>query len=277
MALTLNTNIPAVTVQRNLSATSRRLETSIGKLSSGLRITIAADDAAGLAISEKMRAQARSLQQAQRNANDGISLANVADGALDQVSAMLVRMRELAIQSLNGTNGAGERGALDSEYQALTGEIERIARSTSFNGVALLVGSTVVTFQVGAGTVASVDRVSVTTLDVSTSAAGLALSSTGITTSAGSILAITALDTAVDRVNSARGRYGAVSNRMSSTIVGLGNLIQQTISAESRIRDVDVAVETAEFTRAQVLVQAGVSILGQANGINSTAMQLLRF
>ncbi len=275
MAVTVNTNVASITAQRNLSMNSRRLESSISKLSSGLRIASAADDSAGLAISEKMRARIRSLQQAQRNAADGVSLANTADGALNEISAMLVRMRELAVQAVNGTSDQDQRDALDAEFQSLLEEVARVSKSTVFNDIKLLNGSNTVVFQVGSET--SVDsRITVTPID--TTVTTLGLDGEAINGSAGAIRnAMTALDTAIDSVNAARSKVGAVVNRMSTTVSIVGSLIQNTIATESRIRDADVAVETAEFTRAQVLQQAGVSVLAQANSITQAALQLLRF
>ncbi len=275
MAITVNTNVASITAQRNLSLNSRRLEGSISKLSSGLRIATAADDSAGLAISEKMRARIRSLQQAQRNAADGVSLANTADGALNEISGMLVRMRELAVQAVNGTSDQDQRNALDAEFQSLLDEITRVSRSTVFNDIKLLNGSTTVVFQVGSEV--SVDsRITVTPID--TTLTTLGLDGEAINGTATDIrTAMTAIDSAVDDVNAARSKVGAVVNRMSTTVSIVGSLIQNTIATESRIRDADVAVETAEFTRAQVLQQAGVAVLAQANSITQAALQLLRF
>ncbi len=277
MALTINTNLASITAQRNLAYSSRRLESSVSRLSSGLRIATAADDAAGLSISERMRAQIRSLQQAQRNANDGISLANTADGALNEISAMLIRMRELAVQSLNGTSATAEQNALNTEFQGLIDEIDRVAKTTTFAGVKILDGSLVdgMDFQVGTGT-GSVDRVNVSV--AAATASQLLISGTDINTDGDTTrAAIIQVDGAIDKINAARSRFGAVVNRMSSTISTIAAVLQNTIATESRIRDVDIATETAEFARAQVLQQAGVAILAQANTITQSALALLRF
>ncbi len=277
MALAINTNTASLAVQRNLSSTSRQIETSIGRLSSGLRIATASDDAAGLVISEKMRAQIRSLQQAQRNANDGISVATIGDGALNEISSMLIRMRELAIQSLNGTNGTTERDALDKEYQAMKDEIGRISEVTAFNGVPLLNGTATggFVFQVGSFTTAN-DTITISAVD--TTITTLSLDTTFINGSTGAIeTAVARLDSALATVNAARGDFGAAANRMHTTITTIGSLVQNTIAAESRIRDADMAVETAAFTRGQVLQSAGVSVLAQANTLSQAVLQLLRF
>ncbi len=275
MALTVNTNLASITAQKNLAVSSQRLESSVTKLSSGLRIASASDDAAGLVISEKMRAQIRSLQQAQRNSNDGVSLANTADGALGEISAMLARMRELSIQSLNGTNGTSERTALNTEYVSLRAEIDRISQVTAFNGVFLLNGGTAVVIQVGAFTTSN-DRISIAVVD--TTAGGLALDTTSVGgTISQTKAALAAVDDAISDVNSARGSFGSAVNRMNTTLAALSSLVQSTISAESRIRDADVASETAEFTRNQVLQSAGISVLAQANTLTQAALQLLRF
>ncbi len=278
MALIVSNNFAALSAQRNLANTSRRLENSISRLSSGLRVATAADDAAGLSISERMRAQIRSLQQAQRNANDGISMANTADGALNEISAMLIRMRELAIQSLNGTSGTAERNALDAEYQGLVDEIDRVAKTTTFMGAKILDGSMVVNgieFQVGPGTTSN-DRILVS--GAAATASQLLLSGTDINTDIDTTkAAITQVDGAIDKVNATRSRFGAVANRMNATITSIATVLQNQMATESRIRDVDVAAETAEFARLQVLQQAGVAVLAQANTLTQSALSLLRF
>ncbi len=276
MALIVNTNIASINAQRHLAANTRRLEGAIGRLSSGLRITGAAEDSAGLAISEKMRAKIRSLQQAQRNASDGISLAHTADGAMNEISAMLVRMRELAVQAANGTSDQDQRDALNDEYQSLLSEIQRVAQSTVFNNIELLNGGSAVVFQVGSET-STIDRISVGVVDMKITALGV--DGTVINAANVSVIrdSINAVDAAITEVNEARSQFGAAVNRMTTTVSILGSLVQNTIAAESRIRDADVAIETAEFTRAQVLQQAGVSVLAQANSITQSALQLLRF
>jgi flagellin len=253
--------------------TTNQLSRSMERLSSGLRITRASDDAAGLAISERFRSEIRSLAQAQRNANDGISLLQIAEGALNESSNTLIRMRELAIQSANGTLGAAERTTLDNEFQALLAEIDRVAAVTEFNGVALLDGTApTVTFQVGSNNTAN-DQISVTGVD----ATGTGLALTGdITTVATAQTAIDTLDAAIDTLSGLRAGFGTAQNRLESTIRSIAVAVENTSAAESRIRDVDVAHETAVLTKNQVLQQAGIAILAQANQSSGAALSLLQ-
>ncbi len=276
MAMTINTNIASVEAQRHLSVNSRRLENSIARLSSGLRIASASDDAVGLSLSEKMRAQIRSLRQAERNAGDAISLSGAADGALAEVGSMLVRMRELAIQSLNGSNGTEERKTMETEYRLLIDEIDRLAQATKFNGVELIAGGNDTVFQVGSEN-NSTNRITVSAVNALVSAAGLNILSTHVSNAVSAGAAVNRIDTAIDLVSGYRGKFGAALNRVNSTVAALASMIQNTMAAESRIRDVDVALETAEFTRAQVQQQAGVAVLAQANTLTQSALQLLRF
>ncbi len=274
MGLRVNTNVASLNAQRNLMNTTSRLQRSFERLSSGLRVNRAADDAAGLAISEGLRADIRSMQQAQRNSLDAISLVQVAEGALDETGRLLIRMRELAVQAANGTLGSAERTALDNEFQDLVAEIDRIAAVTNFNGINMLAsGSTSVVFQVGInGT--SADTITVSGVNATASAigvSGLSLSSAGAAQSA---LAI--LDSAISTVASLRATFGTTQNRIESTIRSLAIAIENTSAAESRIRDVDIASETAELTRNQVLQQAGVAVLAQANVSPSIALTLLQ-
>jgi len=274
VGLRVNTNIASLNAQRNLANTTNLLGRSLERLSSGLRINRAADDAAGLAISESFRAEIRSLQQAQRNANDAISLVQIAEGALDESGNILIRMRELAVQAANGTLGASERASLDQEFQDLISEITRIAEVTNFNGVSILAGAgTPVTFQVGVdGT--SNDTITVSGVAANASAIGvdaLALSSAGAAQTA-----LGTLDSAISSVASLRATFGTTQNRLESTIRSIAISIENTSAAESRIRDVDVAEETATLTRNQVLQQAGVSVLAQANVSTSIALSLLQ-
>jgi flagellin len=274
MGLRVNTNVASLNAQRNLANTTERLNRSFDRLSSGLRITRAADDAAGLAISERFRADVRSLQQAQRNANDGISLLQIAEGALNESSSILIRMRELSIQSANGTLGSSERATLDQEFQALISEIDRVAAVTEFNGTALLDGSTTtVTFQVGSNNTAN-DRISVGGVDAT--ATGLTLGAADITTAANAQTALDTIDAAIDTLTSLRADFGTAQNRLESTIRSIAVSVENSAAAESRIRDVDVAAETATLTRNQVLQQAGVSVLAQANVSSSLALALLQ-
>ena len=241
MPLRINTNVSSINAQRGLSLVASRLEKNFSHLTTGLRIATASDDAAGLGISERLRAQTRSLTQAQRNANDGISLVQTAEGALNETSNILIRLRELTIQASNGTASAGDKDTLDQEFQDLLSEVDRIANSSDFNTIKLLDGSQAsVDFQVGAGTTVN-DTISVTLSSALGSDLGidaLDISSAGSTTTA-----ITALDTAIDTVSSLRGDLGAAQNRLQSTIANLGVSIESLSAAESRIRDVDVAFE----------------------------------
>ena len=272
MPLRINSNLSSINAQRGLSSVTTRLERNFSRLSSGLRIVSAADDAAGLGISERMRAQVRSLTQAQRNANDGISLVQTAEGALNEVSNILIRMRELAIEANNGTTSDADKDTLDQEFQDLISEIDRIAGSTDFNGKDLLNAASTVDFQVGSGTSAN-DTISVALASVLGSDLGvdtLDISSAGSATTA-----IDAIDVAIDTVTSSRGDLGAAQNRLQSTITNLGVHIESLSAAESRIRDVDVAFETADLTRNSILQQAALSILAQANLQPQAALTLL--
>ena len=274
MGLRVNTNVASVNAQRNLVNTTDRLQRSLERLSSGLRITRASDDAAGLAISEGFSADIRSFFQAQRNANDAISLLQIAEGALNESSSILIRLRELAIQSSNGTLGSSERTTLNNEFTALRDELSRIANVTEFNGTAVLNSASVtVTFQVGINNTSN-DRITVT--GVNATATGLSIQTQGITTSAAANAAISAISTAIDSLASLRAQFGTAQNRLESTIRSIAVSIENTSAAESRIRDVDVASETAELTRNQVLQQAGIAVLAQANVSSQSALNLLR-
>jgi len=275
MGLRVNTNVASLTAQRNLSAVTSRLQGNYARLSSGLRIASASDDAAGLAVSERMRAQIRSFTVAGRNAQDGVSLAQTAEGSLQETSNNLSRMRELAVQSSNGTLSTTDRAALDVEFQALSSEIDRVATQTTFNGVNLLDGSTAnVVFQVGANVVPNVDTLGVGL--VSVLASDLGITTLDISSAGSATVAIGAIDGAIDIVVAARGDLGAIQNRLSSTITNLGVSVENLTAAESRIRDVDVASETAELTRNSILQQAAISVLAQANVQPQSALKLLQ-
>ena len=274
MGLRVNTNVTSINAQRNLSAVTDKLTGNFRRLSTGLRISTAADDAAGLAISERLRSQVRSLDQCKRNANDGISLVQTAEGALNEVSSILVRLRELAIQSSNGSVSTQDKETLDQEFQSLVDEVNRIGRSTEFSGIKLLDGSsTSVTFQVGLGTTSGIDTLSVSlspTLSTTLSLSSLDIGSGGSTTTA-----ITSIDSAINAVSALRGTLGAVQNRLGITINNLSITTENLTSAESRIRDVDIAFETAQLTRNNILQQASISVLSQANVQPQSALQLL--
>ncbi|MSR38433.1 MAG: flagellin FliC [Planctomycetes bacterium] len=275
MGLRVNTNVTSINAQRNLASVTERLSGNFRRLSTGLRISNAADDAAGLAISERLRSQVRSLEQAKRNANDGISLVQTAEGALNEVSSIMIRLRELAVQSANGSVSGQDKDTLDEEFQSLVNEVNRIGRSTEFNGIKLLDGSnSTVTFQVGFGTTSGID-----TLDVTLSASlstSLSLSTLDIGSGGSTSTAITNLDTAINAVSSLRGTLGAIQNRLGSTINNLAIQVENLSAAESRIRDVDVAYETAQLTRNQILQQASIAMLAQANSQPQSALSLLR-
>jgi flagellin len=275
MGLRVNTNTASINAQRNLLNVTERLSTNYRRLSTGLRIATAADDAAGLAISERLRAQIRSLDQAKRNANDGISLVQTAEGALGEVSSIMVRLRELAVQAANGTTSDADKATLNAEFGDLVNEINRIGRSTEFNNINLLDGSSAaVSFQVGFGTTTGIDTISVSlSATLSTS---LGLNSLDIGSGGNTSTAIAALDTAINTVSSLRGRLGAVQNRLGSTINNLSVQVENLSAAESRIRDVDVAHETAQLTRNSILQQASIAILAQANASPQSALGLLQ-
>jgi len=274
MALSVNTNIGSLNAQRNLSKSQGGLSKAMQRLSSGLRINSAKDDAAGLAISDRMTSQIRGLNQAVRNANDGISLAQTAEGALQETTNILQRMRELSVQSANGTNTTADRSSLQAEFSQLQSEVKRIAENTSFNGQVLLSGafaSTGMTFQVGADA-----GQSITVKIADATAKTLGVSTTiGISTTARASASITAIDAAISKVDVTRGDLGAVQNRFESTISNLSNIAENLSAARSRILDADIAAETSAMTKNNILQQAGVSILAQANQTPQLALSLL--
>ncbi len=280
MGLVINTNLASINAQRNLSRTEGLLNSSLAKLSSGMRITAAKDDAAGLAISEKLRAQIRGLSQAERNANDGISLVQTAEGALNEVSNILIRMRELAVQAATGTLGSEERGYLNDEFVELCSEIDRIASATEFNGANLLDGtqSAGISFQVGINNVANEDRITVDIGAVGTGNIGsgtTVISMQTMTTATGAQTALGIIDAAIQEISGVRGDLGASQNRLAVTVKNLAMQRENLSAANSRIRDVDVALETVNMTRSQILMQAGVSVLAQANQLPAMALSLI--
>ncbi len=277
MALRINTNVSSVFAQKHVSRTQERMRGNMEHLSSGLRITKAADDAAGLAVSEKMRTQIRSLRMAMRNANDGISMVQTAESGLQETTNIMSRMRELAVEASSGVLQATERAYLATEFTALQGEMERIADSTQFNGLNVSDGSTAsVAVQVGIFNVAAEDRITVTLQDAQSATLGVDTGTIDLGSAANAQAAITALDTGLDSVNSARASYGAAQNRMTSALHNLENYTENLVEAESRIRDVDFAMETADMTRNQIFQQAGVAILSQANSSPQAALSLLQ-
>ena len=272
MALRINTNILALTAQRALASVTERLSGNYRRLSTGLRIATASDDAAGLAISERLRAQVRSLNQAKRNAADGVSLVQTGEGALNEVSNILLRLRELAVQSANGTISSTDRQTLDEEFQSLVNEVDRIGRATEFNGIKLLDGSTsTISFQVGSGTSIGIDTLSANLSAVL--ATGLGIDMLGLTNASAASSAMTALDSAIDSVSRSRGRLGAVQNRLQYTINNLDVQAENLSAADSRIRDVDIAYETAQLTRNSIMQQVAIAMLAQANSQPQLALQ----
>ena len=283
MGLRINTNLASLTAQKNLGRSQLALERSLDRLSSGLRITRASDDAAGLAISESLRAQIRGLRQAERNANDGISIIQTAEGALNEISSILIRMRELGVQSSSsGSISNTERSFLQSEFSSLQSEITRIASSTKFGGRTLLDGTlsgtaNAVNFQVGIFNDSAVDRISLSIGDATASALNVEAGAGGIaiSTAASAQASLGTIDSAITTVATLRGDLGAAQNRLQSTINALQSSTENLSAANSRIRDVDVAAETAALTRAQVLQQAGIAVLAQANVSSQAALALL--
>ena len=276
MSITIQTNVSSLNAQRNMQKTMSMLDSSLSKLSSGYRITKAGDDAAGLGISENLKAQIRSTNQAQRNAFDGVSVIQTAEGALNEVSNILIRMRELAMQSSSDGVSNTERGYLNTEFSALTDEIDRIANTTEFNGTTLLTGdlsSSGLSFQVGIRDTSD-DRIEVT-IPSATSVA-LSVNSLSVSVSSAAQASLDSLDSAIQTVSGIRASLGAQGNRLNSTIANLGVASENLSAANSRIRDVDVAQETSNLTRAQILMQAGVSVLAQANSVPQIALNLLR-
>ena len=276
MAISIQTNVSSLNAQRNLQSTQLALDSSLSKLSSGYRITKAGDDAAGLGISENLRAQIRSINQAQRNAFDGVSVVQTAEGALNEVSSILIRMRELSMQAASDGVGNTERGYLNTELQQLVSEVSRISSTTEFNGTALIDGSlssSGLDFQVGIRNTTN-DRLNITVGAISSSS--LAISTLAVSAKSGAQAALGIIDTAINSVSSVRASLGAYGNRLNSTIANLAVASENLSAANSRIRDVDVAQETSNLTRSQILLQAGASVLGQANAIPQVALSLLR-
>ena len=274
MALVVNTNVASLAAQRNLAINQAQLGKSVERLSSGLRITRAADDAAGLGVSETLRAQIRSINQANRNAGDGISLTQVADGAAATLGSLLSRMRELATQSASGTLGTTERSYLDQEFVSLRSEIDRIATTTEYNGQPLLSGSSN-TFEVFIGFKSgSGNSLSVALADLDVAAIGLTGASVSTAAAAQSMLSN--IDSAISAVATARANYGSIQSRFEVAIQNLTVTAENFTAAESRIRDADIAQETSVFTKNQILTQSGIAILAQANSLPQQALALLR-
>ena len=268
MGLRIQNNVEAFNAQRMLVANSDKLSKSMEKLSSGYRINRGAEDAAGLAISEKLRAQIGGLAQASRNANDAISMVQTAEGALNEVHSTLQRVRELAVQYKNGTLGTNDRAAIQSEVDQLKAEIGRIGNETEFNGIKLLNSAGTVSFQVGAS---DTQQITVATVSV-----GNEVANSVYTMSATSTTDIAGIDAAINNVSAARAQFGAVQNRLEHTIANLGSYTENLTASESRIRDADMASEMVKFTKYQILQQAGTSMLSQANQAPQNVLSLLR-
>ena len=277
MAQTINTNLVSLNAQRNLSTSQTSLATAMQRLSSGLRVNSAKDDAAGLAIAERMGAQVRGMNVAIRNANDGVSLAQTAEGAIGKIGDALQRMRELAVQSANGTNNSGDRDNLQTEFSQLRAEITRLVSGTSFNGQNILDGSNpTFTFQVGANNLTT-DQIDVDLADLTTTVGTptAALDISGADNS-GALAAMDALDDALDSVTTARANYGAVQNRFETVVGNLMVTSENLTAARARIMDADFAVETSNLSRTQILQQAGTAMVAQANQQPNAVMALLR-
>ncbi len=279
MPMTINTNLISMNAQRNLNMSQSSLATSMQRLSSGLRVNSAKDDAAGLAIAERMNAQVRGMNVAIRNANDGISLGQTADGALASISDSLQRMRELAVQSRNSTNSDSDKESLNLEYQQLSSEIGRVLGGTTFNGKLILgADAGTLTFQVGANTTAN-DSIDISTIDMTTDPliTTVTSASIGSVANATAIAAvITSIDAALDDVNSQRAVFGASQNRFSAVITNLQTAVENQSAARSRIMDADFAAETAAMSRAQILQQAGTAMVAQANQVPQQVLKLLQ-
>lgn len=276
MALTITTNVASLNAQKNLTGSQHAMDQSLARLSSGYRINQAADDAAGLAISENLKAQIRGLGQANRNSNDGISLVQVAEGGLNEISNMLIRLRELGVQAASDTIGDTERKFIDVEYQQLKSEIQRVSEVTQFNGYDLLNGTGgVLDIQVGVHNDPFKDRISFNTAAADSTMAALGILTEAVGTKEMAQKSLDVVDNAMVSVNAMRANFGAMQNRLQSTINNLMVAHENLSAANSRIRDTDVAAESSELTRNTILKQAGVSVLAQANQTQQIALKLL--
>ncbi len=290
MPQTINTNLVSLNAQRNLATSQNSLSTSMQRLSSGLRVNSAKDDAAGLAIAERMNTQARGMNVAMRNANDGISMAQVGEGALGKVGDIFQRMRELAVQASNGTNSEADRTSLNQEYVQLAQEATRTLGGTQFNGANILASTTAYEFQIGANNDAALDRITVDAFDWTASGDITGLLGAAVLTGTGGVppqeiagtdglnaqAAIGLIDTAINAVNSQRATFGAVQNRFDNVIANLMVASENQSAARSRIMDADYAAETANLSRAQILQQAGNAMVAQANQLPQQVLSLLQ-
>jgi flagellin len=277
MGLRINTNVASLNAQRNLRGTRLAMNRSLEKLSSGQRINRAGDDAAGLAISENLKAQIRGLKQAERNAEDGISLVQIAEGALGEISNIMIRLRELSVQAASDTIGSTERKFLNVEFEQLTSEVDRIANSTEFNRVPLLNGTgAVFDIQIGTRNDPISDRLTfdASSADVNVAALGLNLAS--VADKISSQNSLSSIDQAIISVSGIRADFGALQNRLQSTVNNIAVSVENLSAANSRVRDTDIAAETAELTRSNILMNAGTSVLSQANASTKTALSLIQ-
>jgi len=283
MAMTINTNVNSLTAQRNTIATQNSLATSMQRLSSGLRVNSARDDAAGLAIADRMNTQVRGMNVAIRNANDGISLAQTAEGGLAVIGDMLQRMRELAVQAINSTNTTGDLGALNQEFTQLRDEVNRTISAVQFNGTSLFTTTNNFDFQVGANSGQTI-TIAGTALNINNATGGMSgvTQSTGVasglntTTNAANSGVLSALDTALSTLNATRATLGAVQSRFENTVNFLRSSVENQAAARGRIMDADFASETANLSRAQILQQAGTAMIAQANQLPQGVLALLR-
>ena len=277
MGLRIKTNVASQSVQKNLKVAERKTSESYEKLASGKRITKSADDAAGLGIAKKMEAEVRGYQMAQRNANNGISMIQVAEGGLDETTNIMTRMRELSIQAASDTVGEKERGYLNLEYEQLLSEVDRISKTTSFSGAPLLTGENENgVMEVHVGAYAGEDnKISIDTEATDATVGGLGIEGTNITSKADAADNLEKIDDAIDKVSGFRANFGSIQSRLQSTISNLDNAVTNTEAARSRIEDVDVAAETAKLASTNVMKQAGISTLSQANNLPNSALRLI--
>lgn len=272
----INTNVASLSAQRSLRMTNNKMNDNLRRLSSGERITKASDDAAGLAISENLKAKIRGGRQARRNANDAISMVQVAEGGLSEISNIVIRLRELSVQAASDTIGDTERGFTNNEFQKLKDEIDRISRASEFNGIKLLDGTGgILEFQIGVNNDPILDRLSFDGVNNAATLQALGLTGETVQTKQGAQTALKRLDDALIRINGIRANLGATQNRLSSTINNLSITDENMATAKSRIRDVDVAQESADLAKNNILVQSGMSVLAQANQVPSMALKLI--
>jgi len=284
MAVRIFNNIPSITAQRILGVNNNRLALSVERISSGIRINRAADDAAGLAISEGLRSDIRALRQAVRNASDGISLLNVTEGALNEQSGILIRLRELASQAATGTVGSTERATIQLEFSALRSELDRISATTEFNGLKLINGNLASGIAINSHTLIQIgiDNSADSRIDLNTQinlnsidSTQLEIHNLSVTASSEALTALDKINDAIGSITESRGKVGAVQNRLTRSIANLSVSVENLTAAESSIRDADIAEEVAELTRNQILVQTATAMVGQANLIPQSVLQLL--